>query len=367
MTIKNKIPISKPVFGNEEHKAIISVLKSGWYREGKITEKFESKISNYLKSNAVVVNSGSSALLCALIAHGIKSNDKVIVPNFTFIATSSIPKIMGAKIIPVDVDFNTLNMNPEILEKTLKKHKASCVIVVDVGGCSVDLDAFEDLAKRYKFTLIEDAAQAFGAEYKRKKIGSFEHTTVFSFQSTKPITTIEGGCIASKNKGIINKIKSIKDFGRSSSGIYTHNLIGSNFRTTDIFSAIGIEQLKKIDSMILKRNKIFEEYCKQIKNVSFQKIPSYVTKNPIAIVFASVTSEKKRNQIMKKMSQCKIDIRSPWNPIHSQPCNSELKNWKYPNSEMIFKKYFNIPIYNDITKREISHIINSLNKINNKK
>jgi len=364
MNTKFKIPISKPVFNNGEERAILSVLKNGWVREGKVTKIFENKISKYLSSNVVTVNSGSSALLCALIAHGIKSSDKIVVPDFTFIATSSIPKILGAKIIPVDVDFDSLVVNPETLEKVVKKHNVSCVIAVDIGGSPVDLEAFSDLSKHYGFTLIEDAAQAFGSEYKKKKLGSFDHTTIFSFQTTKPLTTIEGGCVSSSEKRIIKKIRSIKDFGRSESGNYIHSLVGSNFRTTDIASAVGICQLEKFDSNIVQRNRIFSKYKKFIKNLKFQKIPKYVTKNSNSLIFASVNNEKNRNSLVKKLVEKRIDARKPWGPIHLQPCNTELKKFSCKNSEMIYRRFFNLPIFNDMTDKEVKTVVESINKFN---
>ena len=156
-----KIPINSPSFGKEELREINKVFESNWPSEGKITKKFEMMISKYLSSNAVVVNNGSSALMSAMIANNIKPGEKVIVPDFTFVATSSIPKLLGAEIITADIDQNTFNIKAENVEEIVKKEDVKAVILVDVAGIPTDIDAFTDLAKRHKFILIEDAAQSF--------------------------------------------------------------------------------------------------------------------------------------------------------------------------------------------------------------
>src|SRR5262249_15718737 len=159
-----------PDIGSDEIDAAVSVLRSGWPTQGRVTEEFEQHLSKILSSNTVVVNNGSSALLCALLAHGLKPGDNVIVPAFTFIATSSVPKLLGAKVFVADCDRSTLNIDLDSVERLLKakKGKVKFIISVDVAGLSCDTDAILELADRYGCTLIEDAAESFGAEYKNK-------------------------------------------------------------------------------------------------------------------------------------------------------------------------------------------------------
>jgi len=359
-----KIPMSKPDFSKEEEESLIRVFKSNWPSQGKITEEFEYLLSDYLNSNAVVVNNGSSALMCALLAHGIKPGDKVIVPAFTFIASSSIPKILGAEIIVADIDPGTLNTTPEIVEDLLKKHNVRFVIVVDVAGLPTDIDSFTELAKKYNFILIEDAAQAFGSEYKNKKIGAFSHLTIFSFQIAKQITTIEGGCIGTTNESIIKKINQIKDYGRNKNEMYVHDIIGSNFRTTDLQSAIGIQQLKRAQKHIERRNNIAEQYKKKINQVNFQKIPPFVSKHSYMLFFALANNKEERNNYTKYCSNNGIDVRKSWTPIHMQPCNLELKKCKCPNSEKVFENSFTLPIFNSMTLDEANIVIEAIREFN---
>jgi len=361
MDYKIKIPMSKPDIGIEEKKSILDVFETDWFSQGKITKKFESNLSNYLSSNVAVVNNGSSALICALLAHGIKAGDSIAVPAFTFIATASAARMLGIEIIPVDVELDTFNMNLEKLEQVVKNKKIKAVIVVDVAGLPIDIESFEELANRYKFTLIEDAAEALGSEYKKKKIGSFKHTTIFSFHIAKIVTTIEGGCI-SGDENIIKKIKQLRDHGSSVNQKYVHEYIGSNFRITDLQSAIGIEQLKKINKYILRRNKIVEKYKHELVNLEFQKIPKYVSKHSHMLVFALAKNSKERDRILKKSNKMGVDCRKTWLPIQNQPCFTELSHTNYENATDIFNRAFTIPIYNSMTDKEVEYVILSLNQ-----
>jgi len=355
------VPMSFPDIGEEEIENVKNVLKSGWYSQGKVTNEFENLLSKYLSSKVVTVNNGSSALMCALLAHGIKPGDKVVVPSFTFAATSSIPKILGAEILVADIDPNTLNISPESVEEIIKKNDVKMVIVVDVGGLPVDIDRFIDLSKKYNFILIEDAAEAFGSEYKNKKVGSFEHTAIFSFHIAKPLTTVEGGCISTNNEKIIEKSTSIRDHGREPSGGYVHQILGSNFRTNDIQSAIGICQLRKIEQYLSIRNTIANEYKNSIKGVDFQKIPNYATKHSYMLFFTIAKNKEMKEKYLEILHKNKIDARDVWPPINKQPCNPELNKINCPNSEQVSQRGFILPIFNTMSEEQIHAVISSMN------
>lgn len=360
-----KVPMSRPEIHSDEIEAAMTVLKSGWPTQGEVTRQFESMLSEYLSSNVAIVNSGSSALLCALVAHGLKPGDKVAVPAFTFIATSSIPKILGAQIIVVDSDPMTLNIDIDDLERTLKRHgDIKFVITVDVAGMPCDIDALVELSTRYHFTLIEDAAEAFGAKYKSRPVGSHKHTTIFSFQIAKQITTIEGGCVSTLDKKLLRAVQQIKDYGRSNMERYVHDILGANFRTTDLQSAIGISQLKKSEDYIANRNKVALEYRNKIKDrLQFQEIPDYVSRHSYMLFFALAKDKKSRDRLVRHLVGKGIDARKSWMPIHKQPCNPDLHYFHCAKAEEIFDRALTLPIYNSMTKYEVGFVIDACSDI----
>jgi len=363
MQPKFKISFSRPNFSQEETDAVLKVMESDWPSQGQITEEFEALLSKYLSSNAIVVNNGSSGLMAALIAHGIKPGDKVVVPAFTFIATASIPKLLGAEILVADIDPHTFNITPEAVEEIVKRNKIKAVIVVDIAGLPVDIDAFVELSKKYNFILIEDAAQSFGAEYKNKKVGSFNHTAIFSFQITKHIATIEGGCIATLDDDIIKKISQIKDYGRNKIDRYVSDVVAANFRTTDLQSAIGIAQFRKVESHILQRNRIANEYKNKIDGFDFQNIPKYVTRHAYMFFLLSTKNKETRDKYINKMSELGVETRKLWTPVHMQPCNPELKGQKCINTEQVFNRTFSIPIYNSLTMDDTKLVIDTFKRV----
>jgi len=357
------IPFSKPDIDNQEIEAITEVLKSGWPSQGQITEDFQNLLSKYLSSNVSVVNNGSSALTSALIANEIKPGDNVIVPAFTYVATASIPKLLGANVIVADINPDTLNMSPENVEKLIKTHDVKAIIFVDVGGLPSDIDGFTEISQRYGIKLIEDAAQAFGSEYKNKKIGSFDHTTIFSFQITKQITTIEGGCVVSLNEEIINKINKIKDYGRSTHGRYIHDVVGTNFRTTDIQSAMGIVQLQKVENHIKQRNKIAQKYKEELVDFKFQEIPDFVSRHSYLLFFALAKNTELKDKIINQLTKQKIDARESWTPINLQPCNITNINTNCKNAEDVYNRVIALPIFNSMTIEEAEKVIQVMNKV----
>jgi len=357
-----KVPMAKPVFEDEEINGIMEVVKSGWLGQGKVTEKFESALSEYLGTNVVAVNNGSSAAMCALLAHDIKPGDNIVVPNFTFISTSSVPKILGANIIPVDIDPETLNIDLNSLEKIVSKNDVKMTIFVDIAGLPNEINSLIDLSKKFDFLLLEDAAEGLGSEYKNKKLGSFDHTSFFSFHIAKLITTVEGGCITTQDSELTKKLKAIRDLGRYQPG-YKHDIIGTNFRITDFQSVIGLNQLKKIERFISRRIEVAKIFKNEIKNLTFQSIPDYVTRHSYMLFFAKTKNEKMRDLYIKKLRENGIDARLSFFPLHLQPCNPELLQYDCPNSKKVYDTIFTLPMYNSLTDDDVNLIIKTCNEI----
>ncbi len=238
------IPIARPITADEELKAIEEVLKSGMLAQGKAVNEFENIFSNYIGvKNSAAVSNGTIALDLALKALGIKEGDEVITTPFTFIATANSILYQKARPVFADVDRETFNINPdEALNKMTCRTKA--IIGVHLFGHPFDVGAIKDICEDHELLLIEDCAQAHGAEYQGKKVGSFG-TGCFSFYPTKNITTGEGGIVTTDNDEIADSCRLLRNHGQSSK--YLHTVLGYNYRMTDIQASIGIVQIRKLD------------------------------------------------------------------------------------------------------------------------
>ena len=338
------ISISKPLFGEEEINAIKEVLESGMVAQGVKVEEFEKEFSDYINVNhAIVVANGTIALDVALKALGIKQEDEVIVPSFTFISTANAVLFQGAKPVFADVDERTFNINPDdILERITDKTKA--IIGVHLFGHPFGVKDIQEICEDLNLILIEDSAQAHGAEYEGKKVGEFGIAGCFSFYATKNMTTGEGGMITTNSDEIAKVCRLLRNHGENQK--YLHSRLGYNYRMTDIQAAIGVAQLKKLDDfneMRINHAGYFDEHLK----VSGLTVP--YRKKGVKHVYHqyAVTIEDgfpiSRDELMKYLSDREIGcaVHYPL-PIHKQPLYKQLgytdENVKCPVATALSKK-----------------------------
>lgn len=256
------IPISKPEIGKEEIAAVTRVLESGMLAQGEVVEEFEDKFAAYIGTDyAIATNSGTSALHTALAAQGIKEGDEVITTAFSFFATASCVLMQNATPVFVDIDPKTYNIDPALIEAKISD-RTKAIIPVHLYGQPCEMREIRDIAKANNLAVIEDAAQAHGAEYKAKKVGAIGDIGVFSFYSTKNIITGEGGMITTDNEEIAERARLIRNHGQSRR--YFHDCLGYNYRMTNIAAAIGLVQLKKIDTLSLRRMSNARYYGEQL-------------------------------------------------------------------------------------------------------
>ena len=245
------IPIAKPLIEEEEINAVIEVLKSGMLAHGKEVEAFEREFADYLGiKHSIAVANGTTALDVALKSLKIGPGDEVITTPFTFIASSNSILFQGAKPVFADIDPKTFNLDPnDVLEKINKKTRA--IVVVHLYGQPADMKAFKEIAEDYNLYLIEDCAQAHGAEFEEQKVGTFGDIATFSFYPTKNMTTGEGGIVLTNDDELARRADLIRNHGQRKK--YLHEELGYNLRMTNIAAAIGRVQLRKLDEWNSKR------------------------------------------------------------------------------------------------------------------
>lgn len=363
--MEKNIPIAKPITSNEELKAIKQVLKSGMLAQGKVVDEFENRFSDLVGvKNAIAVSNGTIALDLTLKALNIEDGDEIITTPFTFIATANSILYQRAKPVFVDVDKKTFNIEPDdVLNKITSKTKA--IIGVHLFGHPFDVKAIQQICENHRLLLVEDCAQAHGAEYQGRMVGSFG-TGCFSFYPTKNITTGEGGIITTNDSGITESCRLLRNHGQSSK--YFHTILGYNYRMTDIQAAIGIVQLKKLEGFNKKRIQNADYLNKHIKLDGI--ITPHKEKNVkhvyhqyvVRIEGDSKTREKFMNYLTSKGIGCAVHYPIP---IHRQPLYQRLgytgKNVNCPVAEELANTVLSLPVHPALTKEDLKYIADTIN------
>ena len=270
------IPIAKPFIGDEEIKEVEAVLRSGFIAQGPKVAEFEEKFAEYIGTrHAIATSSGTTALHVALLCAGIGKGDEVITTPFSFAATANSILYAGGKPVFVDIDPKTYNINPEKIEEAITD-KTRAIMPVHLYGQPADMDQICKIAEDHDLKVIEDAAQAHGAIYHGRKVGSIGDMACFSFYPTKNITTGEGGIITTDDDAFDKDARAIRAHGESER--YEHVTLGYNFRMTDIAAAIGVVQLKRLEEFNEKRIENAEYLTEHINSIEGIE-PPYVAEN----------------------------------------------------------------------------------------
>lgn len=308
----------EPLITQNEINAMTEYLQSGsWLTEHKKTEEFEQMIADFLGIKyCVVVTSGTVALYLSLMALGISERDKVIVPDYTMIATPNAVEWAGGTTRLCDVDRDTLCL--DIDKASSYTFMTSAMIYVSVNGRSGDMDKVVDFCKSNGLYLIEDACQAFGSKWNDKYLGTFGDIGVFSFTPHKIITTGQGGAVVTDNEDIYDKVKKLKDFCRVKPGIDIHTGIGYNFKFTDLQAVIGIEQMKRIYTRIQNKKDIYETYQEELSGVDFIEMLSVDFNNTVPWFVDILLKDVDRGDFISYLKDNGIGARVFYPPIHTQ-------------------------------------------------
>ena len=356
------IPHVKPLLGKEEEDRVLEVLRSGMLAAGSYVQEFAERFKEYHNSQyAIATSSGTTALHVILEALGIGPGDKVITTPYSFVATANAILYTGATPIFVDIDPVTYNLSPSELNTTMKKHpEAKAVIVVHLFGLPADMDAILAIAKKYNLVIMEDCAQAHGAVYQEQKVGTFGKAAAFSFYPSKNITSGEGGMVLTDDPIIEEKVRILINQGQRRR--YYHEMVGYNYRMTNIHAAIGLEQLKKLDLYNQKRFENAKFYDEHIINSCIQKP---VLPQGRSHVYHQYTLKVKNRDVFAaylEMSGIGYGIHYP-SIIPTQPAYKNVASCSgtWPVAEQLADSCVSIPVHPSLSPSDLTTIVEVIN------
>lgn len=353
-----KIPMARPLFDDETRQALLEVLDSGRLAQGPKVLEFEERFAEWADIPfAIAVSNGTAALLLALMALEIGPGDEVITTPFTFAATANAALFLGARPVFADIQPSTLNLDPGEVERRITP-RTRAIIVVHLYGNPCEMDAFVELAERYGLALIEDAAHAPGALYRGRPVGSFG-IGCFSFYATKNITTGEGGMITTRDPRLARRLRMLRDHGQSAK--YVHEILGLNFRMTELQAALGIGQLLHIDEWNDRRRAIAAFYHQHLQGVRHLEITP--DSRPVYHLYTIRLPSGLRDRVRERLAQEGIEtgIHYPI-PVYRQPLYRRLGyNEVLPVAEAAASEILSIPIHPALQEEELRAVVDAVN------
>lgn len=356
------IPISQPTITQKEIDYITDAAKSGWVSSlGDYINNFEKQFAAYCGCRyAVSTSNGTTALHLALTALGIKPGDEVIIPDLTFIATANAVKYTGAEVITVDIDEDTLCISPAAIEQALSP-KTKAIIPVHLYGHPANMAEINAIASKHNLFVVEDAAEAHGAECNGSKVGSLGHVGVFSFYGNKIITTGEGGMLTTNDENLYQRMAYLRDHAMSKTKRYWHTEVGFNYRMTNLQAALGLAQLERIEEILAKKKTIFEWYQAGLKSINGIRLNQQApwAKNVYWLICLEVDgySESQREALMNQLKLNNIDSRPYFYPVSDMPMYASARQGvATPASHAVYQRGINLPSFVDISKEQVDYV-----------
>ena len=353
------IPISKPILAQEERQAVLEVLDSGLLAQGRRVQQFEEAFAAYCGvPHAIATSSGTTALQAALLAHGVGPGDEVSTTPFTFNASANAIQFVGARPVFVDIDPRTYTLDAGLIEEAITP-RTRAILPVHLYGCMADMPAIMEIAGRRGLAVVEDACQAHGASIEGRKAGSFS-TGCFSFYASKNITTAEGGIITTDDDEIARRCRLIRNHGMDEQ--YLHEMVGYNFRMTDLQAAIGLVQMGRLEDFTARRIANAAHLSSRLKGV----IPP-ATPAGYRHVFHQYTvrvPEGRRNALAAGLAERGVASRVYYPlPIHRQPYYRKLGYYhSLPEAERASAEVLSLPVHPALTQEELELVVEAVNE-----
>ncbi len=358
------IPINKPEIGEEEIQAVVKVMRSGYLTSGlgagpEVTG-FEAAYAKFAGANhSVAVNTGTAALHSAISAVGVQTGDEVILPSFTFVATAEAVVLAGGKPVFADIDPETFNLSPEAVNEGINK-KTKAIVPVDLYGLSAEMKPIQEIAEKHSLAVVEDAAQAAGLSYRGKPPGVFAEAACWSLYASKNITTGEGGVVTTNSDKVAEVTRMVRTHGERAK--YASEMLGNNYRMSEIQAAIGSVQLRKLPELLAKRRANAKRLTEILSESQRLCLPSEPEdgKHSWYLYTARLYKgeEGERDKLIEMLHQEGIGAEAYYvNPVHQMPYYR--KNFgarKLPETEKASKQVFSLPIHPGVTAEQVEYI-----------
>jgi len=361
------IPLIKPYIDEDVKAKVLEVLDSGYLTEGPVTKEFEKKFCKYIGcKHSIAVTSCTTGLEVALRAIGIGQGDEVIVPDYTYPATAAVAPIVGAKSVIVDINKETMLIDYEKIEEAITENTKAIIPVSEFGN-PLDYERLNKIKEKYELYIVEDAACAVGAEFRDKKIGNWADISIFSFHPRKFITTGEGGMITTNNSTWADWMNSYKHFGMNMNSTAREGIqfeiIGTNYKLSNILSAIGLVQLEKIDKLLNRRLKLANKYINLLEGFDQISIPKTTHFGKHSYQSFCIFIEE-RDRVMKEMRDRGIEVQIGTYSLHQHKAFMNKKNiclvGNFGHSIFASQHSLALPLYHELTEKEQEYIVNNL-------
>jgi perosamine synthetase len=366
-----RIPVAAPTFNGNEKRYVLECLETTWISSiGRFITEFERAFARFCGvEHAVAVNNGTTALHLALVALGLKPGDEVIVPTLTYIATANAVTYCGARPVLVDCDPRTLNMDPAAIGGKITA-RTKGIIPVHLYGHPADMDPILSVAREHGLFVLEDAAEAHGAEYKGRRVGGLATCATFSFFGNKIITTGEGGMVTTNDSDLAEKLRIYRGQGLDPGRRYWHSVIGYNYRMTNIAAALGLAQLEQVGDLMDSRARLADWYSLRLARLSNKLVLQAAEPWTRPVLWMQVAmlrygGEAERDAVMRELDESGIETRPVFYPMHLLPPYREDPTL-YPNATLCASRGMNFPTHHALTEADVERICRVLEKILNR-
>lgn len=370
------IPYGRQSIDEEDIQAVVDVLRSDYLTTGPKVAEFEKVVADYVGAKyAVAVSNGTAALHIACLAAGIKEGDEVITSPITFAASANCVLYCGGTPVFADIKPDTYNIDPEDIEKKITP-RTKAIIPVHYTGQPCEMDAITAIAKKHNLTVIEDGAQVISAEYKGKRIGSISDMTTFSFHPVKPVTTGEGGMVTTNSRELYEKLKLFHTHGITREEAFLQNNdgpwyyeqleLGYNYRITDIQCALGISQMKKLDSYAEHRRKLAARYDNGLEGNPYITTPY---QHPDCLssyhLYMIQVPADIRKDVFEKLREVGIGVNVHYIPVYKHPYYRAhgYADVCCPNAEKFYAGAITLPLFADMTEEQVDYVVEQTTKI----